>query len=148
METGEEHRAVMGIKTEDYNTFSVDIYSEGKTYENLGVGNFGTAYFIDDPKYLAGECDIDYFAKSRFVVLEEIPLDYPRIICKVTETNKVRAGEPLNRAKGLFLEYLVDSSRKEFDSNAKARCNHYARVINKVAPGSEYAKRILKEDQK
>jgi len=144
METGGVHRAPMGIWTEDYETFIVDLYTDSSTFNNLSNTDIGSIYFIEDPRYFVETKMADYFAKADFKVIEKLPGNPSRFVCKVLKVNVIKKGTPINRAKGLFLEYLVDYSRKNIDNNAKKRYRYYKKTIQKVAPGSIYNKLVEK----
>ena len=51
METGGIHRAPMGIWTEDFDSFVVEIYKDSSTYANLKSAGIGSIYFIEDSRY-------------------------------------------------------------------------------------------------
>jgi len=138
METGGIHRAPMGIWTKDFKSFMVDVYKDSSTYNNLGNNGVGTVYFVDDPRYFVETKEIDYFAKADFKVIASISGNPSRFVCKVLSLDVVRKGNPLNRAPGLFLEYLVDRSRRKKSDEARKRYLHFKRTIKKVAPGSIY----------
>jgi hypothetical protein len=140
METGELHRAPMGVWTEDFQTFVVDVYNDSSTYSNLKSTGLGTIYFVEDARYFVETKEADYFAKVDFRVIETLPGNPSRFVCKVLEVDTLREGEPLNRAQGMFLEYLVDRSRRNINKHAKKRYKYYKRTIRKVAPGSVYDK--------
>lgn len=142
METGGIHRAPMGIWTEDFDNFIVDVYNDSSTYSNLKTAGIGTIYFVEDPKYFADTKEIEYFAKVDFKVVEILPGNPTRFVCRVLELDVLREGTPLNRARGMFLEYLVERSRRAIDENAKKRYEYYKRTIKKVAPGSVYDKLV------
>jgi hypothetical protein len=144
VETGGLHRAPMGIWTEDYESFIVDIYKDSSTRGNLEQMGIGTVYFIEDPKYFVETRSPDYFAKADFKVIETLPGDPKRFVCKVLELDVLRDGRPINRANGLFTEYLVERSRRKLNEEARGRYRHYKKVIKKVAPGSDY-ERLMKK---
>jgi hypothetical protein len=144
METGGLHRAPMGIWTEDFDHFVVDIYKDSSTRKNLKGSGIGTIYFIEDPKYFVETDDIEYFAKANFKVVETLLGNPKRYVCKVLELDVLKEGEPINRAKGLFTEYLVERSRRKLNDAADKRYRHYKRVIKKVAPGSVYERLMRK----
>ncbi len=138
METGGIHRAPMGVWTEDFETLVVDIYRDSSTYTNLKNDPDGVIYLIDDPRYLVESKHVDYFAKLNFRAVEAVPGNPTRFVCTIGEIKRRREGSPLNRAFGLFLEYLVDESRKKIDQSAAERVEYYKKTIRKVAPGSIY----------
>lgn len=138
METGGLHRAPMGIWTEDFDCFIVDVYKDSSTYSNLKTGGVGTVYFVEDPRYFVETKNAEYFAKVDFKVVEVLPGNPSRFTCRVLEVDIIREGTPLNRARGIFLEYLVERSRKAGNEDAKKRYEYYRRTIKKVAPGSVY----------
>jgi len=142
METGELHRAAMGIWTEDFEHIIVDVYRDSSTFNNLHELGLGTIYFIEDPRYFVETKDIEYFAKVDFKVIEALTGNPTRFTCKVLGCDILKKGTPLNRAKGMFLEYLVDWSRSGIDDNARERCAHFRKTIKKVAPGSIYDRLI------
>lgn len=144
METGGLHRAPMGIWTEDFVTFIVDVYTDSSTYNNLKNTEIGSVYFIEDPRYFVETKDAEYFARIDFKVIETLPGNPSRFVCKVLKVDVSRKGTPINRGEGLFLEYLVDRSRKKIDAGAKKRYNYYKRTIQKVAPGSVYDRIVEK----
>jgi hypothetical protein len=138
METGGLHRAPMGLWTEGGDKFTVDVYRDSSTFNNLNSTGIGTIYFIEDPKYFIETKDVDYFAKADFKVIEKLEGNPTRFVCKVLRLDVVRKGKALNRAQGLFLEWLIDRSRKRVDNTARKRAKYYKRKIKKVAPGSVY----------
>jgi hypothetical protein len=138
METGGIHRAAIGIWTEDFETFIADIYKDSSTYSNLMTSGIGTVYFVEDPRYFADTKDIEYFARADFKVVEKLPGSPTRFVFKVLRLDVLREGRPVNRAQGMFLEYLVDRSRQKVDEGSKQRAKYYKRTIQKVAPGSAY----------
>lgn len=145
METGGLHRAPMGVWTEDFETFIVDVYTDSSTHSNLTSSSIGTIYFIEDPKYFVETKEADYFAKADFKVIETLKGNPTRFVCKVLELDVIKKGEPLNRGKGLFLEYLVERSRRKINPKARERYKYYKKTIRKVAPGSIYDKLIGKK---
>jgi hypothetical protein len=144
METGDIHRAPIGIWTEDFKHFFVDIYKDSSTYSNLAHDKKGRVYVVDDPRYFSESRDIDYLAKFDFEVVEEGGGNPRRFMCSVKNLEIKGRGEPLNRARGLFLEFLVDYSRRNVDIGAGKRLKLYKRTIKKVAPGSVYEKLLKK----
>ena len=144
METGGIHRAPIGIWTEDFDTFIADIYKDSSTYSNVKANGIGSVYFIEDPKYFVETKDADYFARADFKVVETLPGNPARFVFKVLRLDIVREGNPINRAQGMFLEYLVDRSRRRIDDNARQRYKYYKKTIQKVAPGSVYDKLVEK----
>jgi hypothetical protein len=146
METGGMHRAPMGIWTEDYDSFVVDIYKDSSSYANLKSYGIGTIYFIEDPKYFVDSKDLDYFAKLDFKVVETLPGNPKRFVCKVLELDLIKEGKPINRAEGLFTEYLVEKSRMKINKESAKRFKHYREIIKKVAPNSIYEK-LMKDDK-
>lgn len=145
METGGLHRAPMGIWTEDFETFIVDIYRDGSTYSNLKSSGIGSVYFIEDPRYFVETKDAKYFAKLDFKVVEKLPGNPSRFVCRVLKLDVLSEGEPINRGKSLFIEYLIDRSRRKIDENAKRRYKYTKATIRKVAPGSVYDKLLEKK---
>lgn len=144
METGGLHRAPMGIWTEDFQNFMVEVYKDSSTFNNLDKTGVGTIYFVEDPKYFVETKDADYFAKVDFKVVDELQGNPTRFVCKVLSLDELRKGQPLNRAQGLFMEYLIDKSRKRINEDARKRYKYYKSRIKKVAPGSEYTKLMKK----
>jgi len=142
METGGIHRAPIGIWTEDFETFIADIYKDSSTYSNLKSSGIGSIYFIEDPQYFVETKDAEYFAKADFKVIESFGGNPMRFVFKVLRFDIERSGEPINRGRGMFLEYLVDRSRRKIDESAKQRAKYYKRTIQKVAPGSVYDKLV------
>jgi hypothetical protein len=142
METGGLHRAPIGIWTEDFETFIADIYKDSSTFSNLMSAGIGTVYFIEDPRYFVETRDAEYFARADFKVVEKLPGNPTRFVYKVLKLDILREGQPINRAQGMFLEYLVDRSRRRIDESAKKRYEYYKRTIKKVAPGSVYDKLV------
>jgi len=138
METGGIHRAPMGIWTEDFDTFIADIYEDSSTCSNLKSAGIGKIYFIEDPRYFAETKNAEYFAWADFKVVETLPGNPARFVCKVLELDVLREGKPVNRAQGMFLEYLVEKSRAPMSEDSKKRAEYYKRTIKKVAPGSVY----------
>lgn len=145
METGGIHRTPMGIWTEDFGSFIIDVYWDSCTYNNLKSFGLGTIYFIEDPRYFVETKDADYFARADFKVIESLPGNPSRFVCKVLELDVSREGKPINRARGMFLEYLVDRSRRRIDDSARQRSKYYKKTIQKVAPDSVYAKLVEKK---
>lgn len=144
METGGIHRAPIGIWTEDFGTFIADVYKDSSTYSNLKTNGIGSVYFIEDPRYFMETKDADYFARADFKVVETLPGNPVRFVFKVLRLDLIREGTPINRAQGMFLEYLVDRSRRRIDDNARQRYKYYKKTIQKVAPGSVYDKLVEK----
>lgn len=142
METGGIHRAPIGIWTEDFGTFIADIYRDSSTYSNLMSAGIGTVYFIEDPRYFVETKEVEYFARADFKVVEKLSGNPTRFVYKVLKLDILREGQPINRAQGMFLEYLVDRSRRRIDESAKKRYEYYKRTIKKVAPGSVYDKLV------
>jgi|GEM_PF-1960485 len=138
MESGGIHRAPMGIWTKDFESFMVDVYKDSSTYSNLKNDGIGSVYFVEDPKYFAETKELDYFAKVDFKVIASVSGNPSRFVCKVLALDVVREGKPFNRARGLFLEYLVDRSRRKKSDEARKRYLHFKSTIKKVAPGSVY----------
>ncbi len=144
METGGMHRAPMGIWTEDFASFMVDVYKNSSTFNNLKTLGAGSIYFTEDPRYFVETKDAEYFAKAEFKVSETLPGNPARFVCRVEKLDALRPGEPINRAQGLFLEYMIDKSRGGMSDDARKRARYYKSKIAKVAPGSVYEKLIGK----
>lgn len=142
METGDLHRAPIGVWTEDFEYFIVDVYKDSSTFSNLHELGVGTIYFIEDPKFFVETKDLEYFAKVDFKVTESLTGNPTRFTCKALNVDVLKEGKPMNRAEGMFLEYLVDWSRRNLDDKARERCAHFKKTIKKVAPGSVYDKII------
>lgn len=142
METGGLHRAPMGIWTEDFESFMVDVYKDSSTRNNLDSTGIGTVYFVEDPRYFVQTKEAEYFAKADFKVVEKLKGNPSRFVCKVLGLDLLREGRAINRAQGLFLEYLIDRSRRKISSDACKRARYYRSRIKKVAPGSVYDRLI------
>ncbi len=138
METGGIHRTPMGIWTKDFKSFMVDVYQDSSTFNNLKNEGIGSVYFIEDPRYFVETKDPEYFAKADFKVVASVSGNPTRFVCQVLRLDSERDGKPLNRARGAFLEYLVDRSRRKKSPEAEKRYAHFKSIIKKVAPGSAY----------
>ena len=134
--------APIGIWTDDFDFVLVDIYNEAKTYKNLARSGEGKIYFVRDPKFFVENNKVPWDAKIDFKVARAECKNPCRFYLKITDSEIRKQPELINRAKSLFVEFLIDYSRKDGDESARARLDYYQTAISKVAPGSEYEKLI------
>ncbi|MBN2518044.1 MAG: DUF447 family protein [Candidatus Altiarchaeota archaeon] len=137
---GAPNIAPMGVWTVDSKFLLADIYEENRTYKNLMAKNEGSVYFVRDPKYFVdGKIErIPWDAKLEFRVARVECKNPCRFYLEITGREVRGKPEPINRARGLFIEFLIDYSRKGKDEAARARLDYYKKAVSKVAPGSDY----------
>jgi hypothetical protein len=153
------HAAPFGVKSFDSNSLSLDMYKGSNTLENILVKGEFVINMVDDPTFFYDALYVGKkinFGPGKKVAAPVI-LDSPSSLeMKVISTTDKKArvfieaevvyvhnpgkGKLINRAKSLFLESLIQSTRLsvfpklELDKSMK---ENY-RVIKKVAPGSKY----------
>lgn len=157
---GLPHAAPFGMKSSDLSTISLDMYKGSKTLENILAQKqfvlnllpdsifFHQALF-DQEKIRFKEAktinapvmaDAPSHIEARVIATKQTKLRV-LIDAKVVLVKPVQEIRLINRAKALFLESMVLSTRMDFIPGKKFQkaMKENFRVIQKVAPGSEYA---------
>ncbi len=155
------HVAPFGVRTKDYQNVVIEMYKGSSSLSNVLVTGEFCVNLIDDPVIFYNSlynrkkihfsdaqiinaptlADSPANIEVRLTKADELEKTY-LIEAKVVHTNILRESELTNRAKSLFLESLILSTRKAFFSSDQMEkmLNENLRVIKKVAPGSEYEK--------
>ncbi len=155
------HAAPFGVRTKDYQNVVIEMYKGSKSLSNvLATGefcinliddpvvfyntlynrqniNFNNAHIINAPTL----ADSPAYIEVRLTKADELEKTY-LIEAKVVQTDVLRESELINRAKNLFLESIILSTRKAFfpSDQLEKLLKENLRVIKKVAPGSDYEK--------
>lgn len=153
------HAAPFGIKTSNFKCLALEMYKGSNTLENILATREFVINLVDDPLFfyqaLYDREKINFASAKQ--VKAPVMLDSPssieaRLITAVNKKQRVlieaevvhihsrKKGELINRAKSLFLESLILSTRlivfPKLNLDKLIRENY--RVIKKVAPGSKY----------
>lgn len=153
------HAAPFGIKSSDLEYITIEMYKGSKTLENvLANGEFvlnlvDNLTFFYQALYAGEKINFSPSQKINTPVMADSPSSIEMLVkTAVTEKQRViikaeavhirnpKKIKLINRAKGLFMESLILSTRSlflpkiEFD---KSMQENY-RVIKKVSPGSKY----------
>jgi hypothetical protein len=145
--SGRGHAAPMGVKFSGADTIELEVYKTAETCRNIrGDGGF-TVYFTDaatfggvlEKKRLEGKRS--YASLTVEVASTENLGNKIRFKGKITSKSRMEKITLINRAEALYLEALIESTKPKPDS---AKIKECLRVVSKVAPNSEYHKRVRK----
>jgi len=139
---GKMNRAPMGLIKKD-DTLILKVYEESDTYKNLSESGEGRIYIVEDPRFLHESDNPRWSAMALFTVKASSGKDPAVFELEVGGVKSLKQDvKAINRAPGLFTEFLIDYSRKDIDEEAAGRLEHYRKVIAKVAPDSYYKKKV------
>ncbi len=144
---GKSHIRPMGVYSKDLKQLCMDMY-KSNTLSNLMENTEASIYLpadsidlvIHEKKELESKC----LARIDVVLTntKQLDKDSSRLTFKVKGITRLREGKPLNRAQGLFIEYLIDRSRLHLHPKHEDRIKYYSQAIAKVAPESVYYEHI------
>ncbi len=149
------HIRPVGVYSTDLDKICVSMY-RNRCYRNLLNNPEASIYLPEDSIDLCitERDEAENKCRARIdVLLEHIGPEHngcDKLTFQISNINKFRDREinkPINRAQCLFLEYLIDESRRTLSPGYAERTGHYRRVIDKVAPESVYSKHITAGDE-